>query len=74
MEVVTERLLHEERKQKEKDSQESSSKDLYASHSKKGMVKCYHCDKLGQLKKNCHLLCNNDGKNRKSSQPGEHKA
>ena len=36
MEIVTERLLHEERKQKEKDSQESSSKALYASRSKKG--------------------------------------
>ena len=74
MEVVTERLLHEERKQKEKDSQESSSKALYATRSKKGMVKCYHCGKLGHLKKNCRLLSNDDWKNKKSSQPGQHKA
>jgi len=74
MEVVTEHLLHEERQQKKKDSQESSSKALYASRSEKGMVKCYHCGKLGHLKKDCHLLSNDVGKNKKSSQPGQHKA
>ena len=40
MDVVTERLLHEEQKQKEKNSHESSSKALFLSRSKKGMVKC----------------------------------
>ena len=29
--------------------------------------------KLGHLKKNCRLLSNDDGKSKKSSQPGQHK-
>ena len=38
------------------------------------MVKCYHCGKLGHSKKNRCLLSNDDEKNKKSSQPGQHKA
>ena len=72
MEVVTERLLHEERKQKEKDSQGSSSKAL--SVSKRGVVKCYHCGKPGHLKKNCRFLSNDGWKNKKTSQPALNKA
>ena len=48
-----------------------SSKALYASHSKKGMVKCYHCGKLGHLGKISCLISNDDGEIKKSSQ---HKA
>ena len=40
---------------------------------KKGMVKCYHGGKMGHLKKNCRLLSNDNGKSKKSSQPGQHK-
>ena len=68
MEVVTERLLHEEPKHKE-DSKESSSQGLSVSRSKKGIVKCYHCGKPGHLK-NCRFLSNDGGKiGRSASQP-----
>ena len=53
MEVVTEHLINEEQKQREKDSHGifTGSKDLTVSHSENGMVKCYNCGKLGRLKK-----------------------
>ena len=51
MEVVTERILHEERKQKEKGSHESSSsKALFVSGPKK-VLKCFHCGKPGHFKR-----------------------
>ena len=53
MEVVTEHLINEEQKQREKDSHEifTGCKALTVSHSEKGMVKCYNWGKLGRLKK-----------------------
>ena len=77
MEVVTKRLLHEERKQKEKDSLvSSSSKAFPVSRSKKVVPKCFHCGKPGHLKKQCRLLPTNreTAKRSKGSKPEANKA
>ena len=62
MDVVTERLLHEERKMKGRDVCESSEEKAMTSHSRKKAVKCYHCDKLGHIQQNCHLLSSEEQK------------
>ena len=50
MEVVTERLLHEERKQMDKEgSGGSTSKALTIAHSKT-VPACFHCGKPGHFK------------------------
>ena len=54
MEVVTERLLHEERKQKDPEGEERSHEKAMAATRLK--VKCYHCGKRGHVKWNCYLL------------------
>ena len=58
MEVVTERLLHEERKQKERaDAGGSSDKALTVERQfrRKG-PQCHHCGKFGHIKRNCYDL------------------
>ena len=58
MEVVTERLLHEERKLKERaDAGESSDKALTVEQQprRKG-PQCHHCGKFGHIKCNCYDL------------------
>ena len=56
MEVVMERLLHEERKQKDEDG---PSKSLFGSGR---TIRCFHCNKMGHIKKNCHFLAADYGK------------
>ena len=76
MEVVTERLLHEERKQEKESLVSSSSKALSVSRSKKVVPKCFHCRKPGHLKKQCRLLPTNreTAKRSKGSKPEAYKA
>ena len=62
MEVVTERLLHEERKQMDKEgSGGSTSKALTIARSK-AVPTCFHCGKPGHFKRNCHLLTKDEKK------------
>ena len=60
MEIVTERLLHEERKIKEKHGSETSDgtmKAMFVNRQSKGKgPKCYHCGKFGHIKRNCREL------------------
>ncbi len=50
MEVVTERLLYEERKQKDKEGSAGPFKALIGSGKP---VRYFHCNKMGHVKKNC---------------------
>ena len=56
MEVVTERLLHEERKLKERLSSERGREGAMPGNQRpKGKgPKYHHCGKFGQIKRNCH--------------------
>ena len=73
METVTERLLHEERKMKERNSNGSaddmSRKALTANHKKvanpKRQVICHYCKKAGHIKRECRKLA---AANRQASQ------
>ena len=55
--LVTERLLYEENKMKEKQTGGAESKAMASKHhtNKKGL-KCFPCGKFGHLKRNCRLL------------------
>ena len=63
MEIVTERLLHEERKMKDRgtSSVSSSEKAMAAKRPpwKRG-PKCHHCGKFGHIKRNCRDLAPNN--------------
>ena len=55
--LVTERLLYEENKTREKQTGDAESKAMTSKHhiNKKGH-KCLYCGKFGHLKRNCRLL------------------
>ena len=53
MELVTERLLHEERKVKGRGDDASSVKAMTAKQAFKKGPKCHHCGKYGHIRRNC---------------------
>ncbi len=52
IEVVTERLLHSERKQKDRTSVDFSEKAMAAKF-KGRSLKCHYCKKVGHFQRNC---------------------
>ena len=56
MDVVTERLLHEERKLKDREDSGPSHEKAMMSRFKKRSVECYHCGKMGHIKRDCRFL------------------
>ena len=62
MELVTERLLHEERKLKDREEAGRSEKAMTANHKyKKKGPKCYNCGKFGHIKRNCRAPLKTEG-------------
>ena len=61
MDVIIERLRHEERKQKDQEDDKSHTKALTTATYSRGDVKCYHNGKTGHIKPNCPSLAS-DGK------------
>ena len=71
METVVERLLHEEHKQKEKLGATAGSGNeeaMTAKQKKKLGLRCYHCNRLGHIKRNCRELQSNNSHSRPKQQ------
>ena len=74
--VVTERLLHEELKRKEKDTSTIEVKAMTAKYRSSGKgPKCHHCGKFGHIRRECRELIRNSGSNsdNRSTQSGTKK-
>ena len=58
LEVVTERILHQERKSRDKSEAGSTTENAMTSRKtfRRKPIKCYHCGELGHIKKYCRDL------------------
>ena len=71
MEVVTERLLHEERKLNDRGSSSGTNKAMTACRYKRNVVKCHYCGKPGHSKHNSRILAADE---RRASSGSRHKS
>ena len=71
MDVVTERLLHEECKLNDQGSSSGTNKAIAAHHYKKNVVRCHYCGKPGYIKHYCHILAANE---RRANSGSKHKS
>ena len=78
MEVVIERLLHEERKQKDRAGVgESSERGMIGKQqTTRREPNCYHCEKVGHIKRNCKELAKSERRfeSSRKTQETEHHA
>ena len=70
MEVVTECLLHEERKLNDRGSSSGTIKAMTAYHHKRNVIICRYCKKPGHIKPNCRILAADE---RKADSGSKHK-
>ena len=71
LEIVTERLLHEESKQRDKESSTIEVKAMMSKHrTSRNSPKCHHCGRFGHIKKECRMLLESPGKNQDKN-PGK---
>ena len=70
LDVVTERLLHEESKRREKEvAEDAEVKAMPSKHRKAGKgPKCHHCGKIGHIKRECWKLAESSGKDHDAHQ------
>ena len=70
MAVVTERLLHEEKKQKDREVSDRTQKVLTVRS--KNDIKCYYCKKAGHIMRDCYALKKKHPPRGKDSRPNAH--
>lgn len=69
MENVTERLLHEERKRKEKEAVDDERKAFAARGNPRRYLTCHYCNKPGHTKRDCRKLAAKWQSNEKTGTP-----
>ena len=72
--LVTERLLHQEAKMKEKDAQDGkalSASSQQKQRKPKSTFKCHFCRKMGHFKRECRKLLASQSQGRQSANPTE---
>ena len=71
LEVVTERLLHEERKKLERNGGGRVDGAMHARRRRHGGPRCYNCQKYGHIQCNCPQELHKNGKEERSHKSGD---